>query len=144
MSPSPVMHMGSCGALVFFSQTLEHGIARAKCRGDRPGAPNIGSDGGSPPIIGPVPYANSSYVFRPTDLVGCIFPALNTSILNCTVLGSNNNAHFSVSTDASMPGYTVFRGRRIPQHCAGQVEEHAVGRGAGCINSWLRPTADWR
>ncbi|KZP26364.1 hypothetical protein FIBSPDRAFT_909295 [Athelia psychrophila] len=70
---------------------------------------NTGSDGGSPSIAGALPYINSSYPLPPKDLVTFTFTSLNPTILNCTVLGPNNRANFSVSTNASMAGYTVFK-----------------------------------
>ncbi|KZP25016.1 hypothetical protein FIBSPDRAFT_856395 [Athelia psychrophila] len=65
------------------------------------------SSGGSPSILGALPYTNSSYPLPPGDLLTFTFTSLNPNILNCTVLGPNNRAYFAISTDATMPGCTA-------------------------------------
>lgn len=70
---------------------------------------NTGSDGGSSSIVGALSYTKSSYPLPPKDLVPFEFTALNPMLLNCAVLGSNNRVYFSVATDASTAGYTVFK-----------------------------------
>ncbi|KZP26361.1 hypothetical protein FIBSPDRAFT_1005042 [Athelia psychrophila] len=108
---------------------------------------NTGSGGGSSSIIGALPYTNSSYPLPPTDLVTFTFTSLNPTILNCTVLGPNNRVHFSVSTDASMAGYTVFKGADSQKIALIEWQNTPLLEARGLlqkqqINNWLRLASD--
>ncbi|KIM86694.1 hypothetical protein PILCRDRAFT_64756 [Piloderma croceum F 1598] len=73
---------------------------------------NIWNQDSAPPpsIVGALPYPHSpSYPLPPDELITYTFTSFNPTILNCTVLGPHNRPYFQVVTDASMPGYTLWK-----------------------------------
>ncbi|KAK0460924.1 uncharacterized protein EV420DRAFT_1529193 [Desarmillaria tabescens] len=61
-----------------------------------------------PSIYGALPWNNSSSSNAPS-MHTFYFTALNPSIINCIVVGLNNDPQFYVTTDSKMPGYTVLK-----------------------------------
>ncbi|KAF9038265.1 hypothetical protein BDZ89DRAFT_945854 [Hymenopellis radicata] len=61
-----------------------------------------------PSIYGALPYSTSR---RMLPLLAFTFTSLNPSVLNCVVLGPNNHPQFQITTNTSMPGYTILRGK---------------------------------
>ncbi|KAK1226198.1 hypothetical protein PQX77_010780 [Marasmius sp. AFHP31] len=56
-------------------------------------------------IYGALPGSGSAS----SGLMTFVFTSFNPNVLNCTVAGSNGQPHFQVSSDASMPGFTVLK-----------------------------------
>ncbi|KZP26358.1 hypothetical protein FIBSPDRAFT_819775 [Athelia psychrophila] len=108
---------------------------------------NTRSDGGPPSIVGALPYTNSSYPLPPKELVPFTFTALNSTILNCAVLGPNNRVHFSVATDASMAGYTVLKDANSRSIALVEWQNTPLLEARGLlqkqqISNWLRLASD--
>jgi hypothetical protein len=66
-------------------------------------------DSTAPSIMGALPYINLTYPLAPDNITTFNFTSFNPTILNCTVLGEHNRPVFHVSTDDSMPGYSVLK-----------------------------------
>ncbi|KZP26365.1 hypothetical protein FIBSPDRAFT_678942, partial [Athelia psychrophila] len=102
----------------------------------------------SPSVVGALPYTNSPYPLSPGgDLATFTFTALNPTILNCTVLGPNNRVYFSVSTDASMAGYTVLQDANSRNIALIEWQSTPLLEARGLlqkqpINNWLRLGSD--
>ncbi|KAJ7636475.1 hypothetical protein FB45DRAFT_1024595 [Roridomyces roridus] len=64
-------------------------------------------------VHGALPFAADTCT---SNMVSFQFTAFNPTILNCTVLASNMTAHYRITTDFSMAGYTTLKnqdGRNI-------------------------------
>ncbi|KAJ6562609.1 hypothetical protein B0H19DRAFT_1288562 [Mycena capillaripes] len=62
-----------------------------------------------PSVFGALPYPTPpSSQFAP-NLSTFYLTSLNPSVLNCTVIGPRSRLAYAVSTDSSMPGYTVVK-----------------------------------
>jgi hypothetical protein len=76
---------------------------------DNNGGGSSAASGPPPSIVGALPYPQTSYPLPPDNRITFTFTSFNPTILNCTILGPHNRPYFSVSTDASMLGYTVLK-----------------------------------
>lgn len=106
-----------------------------------------GNNGTSPSIVGALPYTSTSYPLPPSDLVAFTFTSLNPTILNCTVLGPNNRHYFSISTDASMAGYTLFKDTDSRSIALIEWQNKPLVEARGLlqkqnISNWLRLASD--
>ncbi|KAF9077316.1 hypothetical protein BDP27DRAFT_1254318 [Rhodocollybia butyracea] len=57
------------------------------------------------PTLGALPSSGSTS----TDFMTFYFTSLNTTILNCTLTAPNGQPYLYVTTDPSVPGYSVFK-----------------------------------
>ncbi|KAJ7485757.1 hypothetical protein FB451DRAFT_941127, partial [Mycena latifolia] len=64
-----------------------------------------------PSVYGALPYPTppSLRSSGAPPLTAFYLTALSPTVLNCTVVGPRARAHYAVSTDGSMPGYTVIK-----------------------------------
>lgn len=108
------------------------------------------AQGGAPSVFGALPYpAPSSWPSSPSELTTLYFTSFNPTILNCTTVGPQSQPWFSVTTDSSMPGYTVFKdrkGRNVgliewQSHPAVEVRSLVQRQNA---SGWLRLSRDRR
>ncbi|KAJ6616764.1 hypothetical protein B0H10DRAFT_2389546 [Mycena sp. CBHHK59/15] len=71
------------------------------------------SSSNSKRVVGQVPSVHGALPFAAdpsiSNLVTFYFTAFNPTILNCTVIGRNTFPYFRITTDSSMPGYTVVK-----------------------------------
>ncbi|KAG7449685.1 uncharacterized protein BT62DRAFT_1073117 [Guyanagaster necrorhizus] len=101
-----------------------------------------------PSIYGALPWDGSSS--NAPSLYAFYFTTLNPSIIDCTVIGPNNEPQFYVTTNSTMPGYTVLKaadGRSLGliewKNSSSQVEiRGAVPKQA--TNDFLRLSHDHR
>ncbi|KAJ7021689.1 hypothetical protein C8F04DRAFT_1040546 [Mycena alexandri] len=76
-------------------------------------SPYGGGSGPPPSVFGALPYPTppSNFPQQNSNISTYYLTSLNPSVLNCAVIdhGPRQRLHYSVSTDNSMPGYTVFK-----------------------------------
>lgn len=100
----------------------------------------------APSVFGALPYPTSP---PPSDLVTFQFSSFNPTILNCTILGPHSRPSFRITTDSSMPGYTVVKnaeGKNIAL-IEWQARPYVEVRGIlpkQSIRHWLRLSPDQR
>jgi hypothetical protein len=104
-----------------------------------------------PSIVGALPYPHPpSYPLPPNELITYTFtsnPGL--TILNCTVLGNDNRPYFQVVTDASMPGYTLWKDAERKNIALVEWQSTPLLEARGIltkqqITNWLRLAPDRR
>lgn len=111
---------------------------------------NWNSNSGPPPsIVGALPYLNTTYPLPPDDLIKFTFTSFNPTILNCTVLGPHNRPYFLVVTDASMPGYTIWKDVEQKNIALVEWQSSPLVEARGILpkqkaSSWLRLAPDRR
>ncbi|THV04750.1 hypothetical protein K435DRAFT_648774 [Dendrothele bispora CBS 962.96] len=67
------------------------------------------SDNSNASVYGALPSANPEKSTSNSNSLALNFTSMNPNILNCTVVGPNNQPYYYVVTDSSLPGYTVFK-----------------------------------
>jgi hypothetical protein len=103
-----------------------------------------------PSIVGALPYPHSpSYPLPPNELITFTFTSFNPTILNCTVLGPHNRPYFQVVTDASMPGYTLWKDAERKNIALVEWQSAPLVEARGIlakqkITNWLRLAPDRR
>ncbi|KAK7462779.1 hypothetical protein VKT23_007363 [Stygiomarasmius scandens] len=65
------------------------------------------TDNSSVSVYGALPSTNPG---KSSKTLALYFSSMNPNILNCTIVGPNNEPYYYVVTDSSLPGYTVFKG----------------------------------
>lgn len=108
-------------------------------------------DSGPPPsIVGALPYPHPpSYPLPPDELITFTFTSMNPTILNCTVLGPHNRPYFQIVTDASMPGYTLWKNAEKKNIALVEWQNTPLLEARGIlakqqITNWLRLAPDRR
>jgi hypothetical protein len=103
-----------------------------------------------PSIVGALPYPHPpSYPLPPDELITFTFTSFNPTILNCTVLGPQNRPYFYVVTDASMPGYTLWKNAERKNIALVEWQNTPLLEARGIlakqqITNWLRLAPDRR
>ncbi|KAJ6489949.1 hypothetical protein C8R45DRAFT_901555 [Mycena sanguinolenta] len=72
---------------------------------------NAGLAASEPPpsVFGVLPYPTPPSAHYVPNLTTFYLTSLNPSILNCSVIGPRSRLHYTISTDSSLAGYTVFK-----------------------------------
>ncbi|KAF8842903.1 hypothetical protein BDN67DRAFT_1009367 [Paxillus ammoniavirescens] len=100
------------------------------------------STGGAPSVFGALPYPTASAnQVSLNELVTFRFTSFNPTILNCTVIGPNNETYFRVVTDASMQGYTVLKNSRGSNIALVEWQTHPNVEARGVAAK--QPVAQW-
>lgn len=103
-----------------------------------------------PSIVGALPYPHPpSYPLPPDEIISFTFTSFNPTILNCTVLGPHNRPYFQVVTDASMPGYTLWKDAERKNIALVEWQNTPLLEARGIltkqqITNWLRLAPDRR
>ncbi|KIK96638.1 hypothetical protein PAXRUDRAFT_138044 [Paxillus rubicundulus Ve08.2h10] len=107
-----------------------------------------GNTGGAPSVFGALPYPPSSTnQVSLNELVTFRFTSFNPTILNCTVIGPNNETYFRVVTDVSMQGYTVLKNSQGSNIALVEWQTHpnVEARGVAAkqpVAQWLKLSSD--
>ncbi|KAJ7790201.1 hypothetical protein B0H14DRAFT_3570830 [Mycena olivaceomarginata] len=88
------------------SSQSRHGSSSSRGGGASTG---LGAGETPPSVFGALPYPTPPSSRYAPNLTTFYLTSLNPGVLNCAVLGPHARLHYTVSTDANMPGYTVFK-----------------------------------
>ncbi|KAF9225856.1 hypothetical protein BS17DRAFT_750268 [Gyrodon lividus] len=116
--------------------------------GNRQSSGDIWGAGSAPSVFGALPYPTTFPNYAPLDeLITFRFTSFNPTILNCKVIGPNNETYFRVVTDASMQGYTVLKNSQGSNIALVEWQTHpeVEVRGVAAkqpVGQWLRLSPD--
>jgi len=92
-----------------------------------------------PSVFGALPYPTPHYA--PPNLSTFYLTSLNPSVLNCAVIGPRSRLHYAISTDSSMPGYTVFKNAEKKSIALIEWTKHPRVEIRGAVSK--QETKDW-
>ncbi|KAF5356763.1 hypothetical protein D9756_006724 [Leucocoprinus leucothites] len=100
--------------------------------------------GTSPPpsVFGALPYPSA-----PSNTVTYYFTSFKPNILNCSVIGPQNQVYYQIVTDNSMPGYTVLKNAEGKNISLVEWQAHPFVEIRGAlakqnVMNWLRLSQD--
>ncbi|KAJ7785241.1 hypothetical protein DFH07DRAFT_681166, partial [Mycena maculata] len=103
-----------------------------------------------PSVFGVLPYPTPPSTGNPAPpLVAFFLTALNPGVLNCTVVGppGGARAHYTVTTDNAMPGYTVVKNAERRSIALIEWQKHPRVEVRGAVpkqdtRAWLKLSRD--
>jgi hypothetical protein len=98
----------------------------------------------APSVFGALPYPSA-----PSNTVTYYFTSFKPNILNCSVLGPQNQVYYQIVTDNSMPGYTVIKNAEGKNTSLIEWQAHPFVEIRGTlvkqnVMNWLRLSQDQR